>query len=349
MALRIMRRFDVLLLIALSIGISLSGCDSGRRPLVPPRLSLAASIYVGWMPWFLAAQDGTLAQHAKEHGLDIQFVQGDYLETVNQLANGKVDAVTVTNMDAMAFLAGEGVASDVILISSYSHGNDAILLRPQAADDVTRGPIGLVEFSVSHYLLDRYLERENIPHDAVQRRHVSDASMAVVFEDPMSELLGVVTWNPILRKIENRLKVRRIFDSRMIEGEIADMLVIRRAVLQKHPEFAQALLATWFDMMERMRGSQRFADLERMAQLAQADLEGYEQELTTTLFMKTPEIALGYLRDPHLRDTMGCVRAFIARHNFVSEMPSEPWVSYAGDPSALLHFNDRSLLRYLGR
>ena len=343
-----MRRVDVLLITVLSIGLSLSGCDSTGKS-DRPSLSLASSVYVGWMPWFLAAEDGTLSRRAEEHGLDIRFVRGGYLETIHRFADGDIDAVTLTNIDALAFLVSRNVASDAILISSYSHGNDAILLRPQAAGDVTRGPVGLAKFSVSHYLLERYLEGRDIPFDRVQLQDLSDSDIVAVFEDPDSKLFGVVTWNPFVQKIERRLKVRRTFDSRMIEGEIADMLVVRRSVLKRHPGFARALLATWFDMMEKVRGPRRPEILEALGRLAGADERDYEQQLATTLLMKTPEVALGYLRDPFLKDVMAHVQAFVDRYPFVKQPPPKPWTSYPGGAPALLHFNDRPLKDYVGR
>ena len=341
-------RYGAVLLLIVCFGVLLSGCDVTQEPPKTP-FTLASSVYVGWMPWFLAAEDGTLAKRAEEYGLKIRFVTGDYVETIYQFAKGQADAVLLTNMDAAVFLTSKSVATDIVLIGSYSHGNDAILLRPQAAGDITRGPIGLVEHSVSHYLLDRYLQREGIPYAKVDVRNVSDSKMAVAFEAPTSDLMGVVTWNPMLQKIESRLKVVRLFDSRMIDGEVADILAVRRSTLERYPAFAQALLATWFDIMERMRGDRRMETLAALGRLSETDRAGYEKQLVTTLLMKTPEIALGYLRDPHLKTTMRYVQDFVDRHQVLSDIPTQPWVSYPGEEAALLRFNDRPLTKYIER
>ena len=338
-------RFNAFLIVVLSCFLLMAEGNAAKRS--DRSLRLATSIYTGWMPWFLAGEDGTLKRHASKYGLDIQVVSDDYLETIHMFIDGKADAVTLTNVDAKAFLVGEKVASDVVLISSFSHGNDAVLLRPDAAGDPTRGPLGLVEFSVSHYLLDRYLERENIAQDQVERRNISDSELSVTFESRDSELMGVVTWNPIVSQIEHRLNVVRVFDSRWIEGEIADMLVVRREVLKRYPEFAQALLKTWFEMMKRMRGPEKFQTFAALGALTGTSGEAYEKELTTTLLIRTPEVGLGYLRDPFLVQTMGHVRAFVDRHMFIKEPPPEPWVSYPGKKPALLHFNERPLLKYM--
>jgi NitT/TauT family transport system substrate-binding protein len=314
------------------------------RPLV-----LASSTYVGWIPWFLAAEDGTLTKHANARNLNISFVSGDYLETIHQFVEGKVDAVTATNIDAMAFLIGNAVAADVILISSFSHGNDAILLRLDAIDDITVGPIGLVEYSVSHYLLDRYLQRNRIPYDQVTRKNLKETELVQAFGDPNSELIGVVTWNPLVCKIESWLNVSHIFDSRSIDGEIADMLVVRRETLKAHPEFGQALLATWFEMAIQLRGPKRFETVAKLARLSNCSPQSYESQLATTLLIKTPQVAQGYLLDPLTKSTLITVQHFVERHAFVAKPPPMPWFSFPGEKPALLHVNDRPLTTFMKR
>jgi len=340
------QKLNVLLLILIALGVA-TASPAETDSADPPTLKLAASMYVGWMPWYLAAEDGTLEKEAEKAGLVIQFVADDYLETIQRFIEGKVHAVAITNIDALGFVAGAGIASDVILISSYSHGNDAILLRPEAEGDVTKGPIGLVEYSVSHYLLDRYLERENLPHDAVQRRDISEIEMVGHFQRENSDLLGVVTWNPMVSRLENRFNVHNLFDSRFIEGEIADMLLVRRDALAEYPAFSDALLGAWFNVMSRMRGPQKHETVKALSELSGTSPEDYERQLTTTLLIKTPEVGLGYLWDKSLRGVMVNVEAFVSQHMFVPNPPQKPWVSYAGEQPALLHFNDRPLQAFL--
>ena len=101
--------------------------------------------------------------------------------------------------------------------------------------------------------------------------------------------------------------------------------------------------------MEKMRGDRRMETLAALGRLSETDREGYEKQLVTTLLMKTPEIALGYLRDPHLKTTMRYVQDFVDRHQILTDIPPQPWVSYPGEEAALLHFNDRPLSKYTER
>ncbi|MDP6778683.1 MAG: hypothetical protein QGI83_18155, partial [Candidatus Latescibacteria bacterium] len=134
----------------------------------------------------------------------------------------------------------------------------------------------------------------------------------------------------------------------LIEGEIADMLVIRRSVAKGHPDFAQVLLATWFDVTARMRGQGRYDVLGELGRLSGTDGRDYEQQLATTTLIKTLEVGLGYLLDPNIKTVMVEVRAFVDRNLFVRTTPiPEPWVSYGADPRALLHFDERPLQSFM--
>ena len=177
----------------------------------------------------LADEDGTLKRVGAEFGLDIEFVRADYAETITLFAGGAVDAVVVTNTDAIPAVASAGVEADVLLVGSFSDGNDAIMLRPGAGNDLRGKTLGLVEYSVSHYLLDRYLEQANIPFDAVKWVNIADSAIAASFVSAAGGIDGAVTWNPIVDEIETRHGGRRLADSRLIRREIADMLVIDAA------------------------------------------------------------------------------------------------------------------------
>lgn len=312
-----------------------------------PKFKLAGSIYVGWMPWFLASEDGTLKKVGKTHGVDIEFVRGDYIETINQFAAGGVDAVVLTNIDAVALLVGSGVKTDVVLIGSYSHGNDAIMLPKSSQDtNLTSKRLGLVEYSVSHYLLDRYLEKQNIPQDAVKKLNVSDSEIAAAFAAGGSDLDGVVTWNPIVLQIEDQLNGKRLADSKIIEKEIADMLVVRRSVVESNPQFVQALLDTWFTMTARMNASDKAAVYEQLGKLSGGSGVQYQAQLETTLLVDSPEQALAFIQEDGLKSTMTSVKRFVDRYQLVEGNVQQQWVGYSAQSDAIIRFNEQPLQSY---
>ncbi len=325
----------------------LQGCDLKERKTT---FRFATSIYVGWMPWFLANENGILQRNAESEGINIEFIRGDYVETINQFAAGGVDAVTLTNIDAFALLIGSGVQTDVVLISSYSNGNDAIVLRNTFRDIPLNKikKLALVEFSVSHYLLDRFLEIHRLPYSQIEVVNVSDSEIVGAFASPDPTLNGVATWNPIVLEIEKTMQGKRIFDSSSIPFEIADMLVIRREVLKKYPRFATALLKTWFDVMKLMHGDNREKVLQKLGILSgEKSGQLYKEQLKTTYLVDNLEKALTEIKNTKMRTTMRLIESFVMRHRLLPTPPPRPWISYSGDTSkAYIHFNDKILATF---
>ena len=78
---------------------------------------VAWSIYVGWMPWGYAEENGIVDRWADKYGITIEVTQfNDYVESMNQYTAGAYDAVTLTNMDGLSIPAA-GMDRPSILVS----------------------------------------------------------------------------------------------------------------------------------------------------------------------------------------------------------------------------------------
>ena len=134
-----------------------ASCSPSADKAPEPRteFNIGWSIYAGWMPWPYAQQSGIVKKWADKYGLKINFVQvNDYVESVNQYTAGKLDGVTVANMDALTIPAAGGKDTSAIIVGDYSNGNDGILLKGANALAAIKGrKVYLAELSVSHYLL----------------------------------------------------------------------------------------------------------------------------------------------------------------------------------------------------
>ena len=90
-----------------------------------PVLRVAYSDWPGWVAWDIAIQKGWF----KEAGVAVDFVWFEYVPSMDAFAAGKVDAVTVTNGDALV-TGSSGAASKCIVANDYSNGNDMIVAKP---------------------------------------------------------------------------------------------------------------------------------------------------------------------------------------------------------------------------
>src|SRR3546814_651302 len=154
------------------------------------------------MPWPYAHQAGIVKKWGDKYGVDIHFVQvNDYVESVNQNTAGKLDGVTVANMDALTIPAAGGKDTSAIIVGDYSDGNDGILLKGADNLSAIKGrDVYLVELSVSHYLLARGLESANMQMTDVQTVNTADADIAGAFTAP--EVTAAVAWNPQLLQMK---------------------------------------------------------------------------------------------------------------------------------------------------
>lgn len=333
--------------ICLVLVLVLSGCTPNNKPQTL-HFKLATSIYVGWMPWMYAAQKGYLKQEAAAKGMDIRLVRGDYADTIDQFIRGDVDAVTITNVDALSALAASGVLADVVLVGSFSNGNDAVLVNAQAPANLSGAKLALVENSVSQYLLDRYLEAQKIDAKSVTVFPASDSDLAKKLASAGDGLTGVVTWQPIVGDIESRLKARRVTDSSKFPKEIADLLIVRRSVLKAHPEFAQALLTTWFKVMQDLEGANKADTVKQIAQLSGDTPESYQSQLGTTILLSQPAVALTAMTDPLLLEKMVRIEKFTRDHNLIPKIaPGTKLVAQQAEDVAM-RFNAEPLQTFSG-
>lgn len=308
-------------------------------------LKIAVAPYVAWMPWFLAKEEGLYEQFREEYSVNVEFVSDNYVNTIERFVSGEVDALAITNIDAIAQLVRRDIEADVVIVTSYSNGNEALLIPEGANENIQGKTIALEEFSSRHYLLDRYLMRSNIAFDEVNINNTSDAQLTTTLNT--KEVAGVVAGNPTSQQLVSQTNSKVLFDSKNIPNEIIDLIVVRREILLEHPNFAQALLATWFSVMERLQGNRKGTTLDEMARLAGLNREDFDKQLDGVKLNDTPVKTLSAIRNRSMRKTMRHIRYFIERHDLTGEEVFTGWVSYPGRSPALLHFNSEPLQKFL--
>jgi NitT/TauT family transport system substrate-binding protein len=119
-------------------------------------LRVAYSDWPGWTAFEVGIQKGWF----KEAGVDVEFSWFDYLPSMEAFSAGKVDAVMVTNGDALV-TGANGAKSKMILLTDYSNGNDKVIARPgiKTLADLKGKKIGLELTLVEHLLLLQGLQK----------------------------------------------------------------------------------------------------------------------------------------------------------------------------------------------
>lgn len=282
---------------------------------------VAWSIYVGWMPWGYAADNGIIKKWADKYGIEIEVTQiNDYIESINQYTAGAYDACVMTNMDALTIPAAGGVDSTALILGDFSNGNDAVILKNADTLAAIKGQsVNLVELSVSHYLLARGLESVGMSEKDVTVVNTSDADMVAAYAT--DDVTAVTTWNPLVAEILAMPSSHKVFDSSQIPGEIIDMLVANSEVVKDNPAFAKAMVGAWFETMAIMSqdSPEGIQAREAMGKASGTDLAGYDMQLASTKMFYDAKDSLAFAMSGELPATMDKVAKFSFDHGLLGD------------------------------
>src|SRR5450432_3946176 len=195
-----------------------------------PTLKIGYSDWPGWVAWEIAIQKGWF----KEAGVNVEFKWFEYAPSMEAYSAGKVDAVAVTNGDALV-TGSSGGKSTCIVANDYSDGNDMIVAKPgiKKMEQLKGKKIGVEVGFVDHLLL----------MNALKAAHMTDKDVTIVNvptdQTPQSLKSGTVdaiaAWQP---NSGNALKElpgsTPIFTSANVPGLIYDLLCVNPRSLAEH-------------------------------------------------------------------------------------------------------------------
>lgn len=302
---------------------------------------IAWSHYTGWEPWELARHEGILDKWGQKYGLKIELdLINDYIESINLYTAGAYTGCVMTNMDALTIPALGGVDSTALIIGDFSNGNDGIVMKNgQKVTDLKGREVKLVELSVSHYLLARALDKNNLNERDLTVVNTSDADIAALFAADKNG--AVVTWNPPLMQCRNVKGAQLVFDSSQIPGEIIDMMVVRSDA----PEtLKKALTGAWYETLALMSGKNKAAKdaIAYMAQFAGGTEAEFRAQLrTTAMYFKAAEAA-AFAGSDQLKKTMEYVRAFSFDHGLYGDADNKDYVGI-GFPDGSVMGSDKNV------
>jgi NitT/TauT family transport system substrate-binding protein len=321
-----MKRFSQLLItFATSMSLVFAGASAANAE-EKTEFKLAWSIYVGWMPWGWASDQGIVDKWADKYDIEIEVVQfNDYIESINQYTAGAFDGVTATNMDTLAIPSVGGVDTTALIVGDFSNGNDALILKgADTLEDVVGQNVNLVELSVSHYLLARALETIEKVEKDVSVVNTSDADMIAAYQT--DDVTAVVTWNPLVAEILEAPGATKVFDSSDIPGEIMDLTVVNTATLNDNPAFGKALTGAWYETMSIMLSDtpEGAAARAAMGEASGTDLVGYDMQLASTQMFAVPADAVAFTTSNDVASTMESVRTFLFERGLLGDGAASP-------------------------
>ena len=209
-------------------------------------LKIGYSDWPGWVAWEIAIKKDWF----KEEGVDVQFLWFDYVESMNQYAAGNVDAVCMTNGDALV-TGATGKPSVGILINDYSNGNDMLVAAPgiSSVKELKGKKIGVEVGFVDHLLALKALEAAGMSADDVTWVNTPTNETPQVLASGAVD--AVAAWQPnsgqALKTVSGS---KPIFTSADAPGIIYDLLYVSGESLETRHDDWEKVTKVWYRIVD---------------------------------------------------------------------------------------------------
>lgn len=284
-------------LLALGLGASMS---AQAEPL-----KIAYSDWPGWTAFEVGIQKGWF----KEAGVDVQFEWFDYLPSMEAFAGGKVDAVTMTNGDALV-TGATGAKSKFILISDYSNGNDKIVAAPgiTSLEQLKGKKVGLEVSLVEHLLLLKGLEKFKLKQDDMELVSVPTNETPQTLASKQVDAIGA--WYPISTQALTAVPgSTAVWTSADAPGLIYDVLAVSPQSLETRKEDWAKVVKVWYRISDYVRDPATQMDAAKiMAAKVGVKTEEYAAAIPGTYFLSVKEAAKVYTKGDTLESIYGSTK-----------------------------------------
>lgn len=208
---------------------------------------LGYSNWAGWWPWAIAESEGLFAAN----GANVELIWFDgYLESMQALAAGQLDANSQTLNDTISFVDDAVNGMVTVLVNDNSAGNDKIIGAEgiETMADFEGRSVALEEGVVGDFLMSIALEEAGLTRDDVQIQNLETGAAAAAFA--AGQVDGFAGWVPFWETALTREGSREIVTSEEYPGAIPDLLVTSQTLIDERPEQVQALVDTWFAVLD---------------------------------------------------------------------------------------------------
>jgi len=243
-------------------------------------IKLGFSAWPGWFPWQVAEEQGIF----EKAGVKVELVWFEgYLDSINALAAGQLDANSQTLNDTLTSVAA-GSDQRIVLVNDNSTGNDQVIVRDgiNSIDDLKGKKIGIEAGVVDHFLLALGLRDAGLSLSDVEVVNLETGAAAASFAAGQLDAVGAFA--PFTTQALKRDGSKVLFDSADFPGSIPDHLAVSGDLIEKRPEDVQKLINAWFMTLDYIEANEA-KSLDIMAKRAGVSANEYmEYDAGTTLF-----------------------------------------------------------------
>ena len=204
-------------------------------------LKIGYSDWPGWVAWQVAIDKGWF----KEADVNVKFEWFDYSASMDAFTAGKIDAVLMTNGDALVTGAG-GARSTMILITDYSNGNDMILAKPgiKSVSDLKGKKVAVETGLVEHLLLRNAMKKAGMKAGDIEIVNSKTNEMPQMLAS--KDIVAVGAWEPIAGQARKAAPgAKAIYTSADEPGLIYDVLAVNPSSVNAHRAEWQKVVKLW--------------------------------------------------------------------------------------------------------
>ncbi len=246
-----------------------------------PALKIAYSDWPGWIAWDVGIQKGWF----KQAGVNVDFAWFEYAPSMDAYSAGKVDAVTVTNGDALV-TGSSGAPSKCILVNDYSNGNDMIVAKPgiKSVAELKGKKIGVEVGLVDHLLLLKALESAKLTEKDVTITNVTTDQTPQALKSGTVD--AIAAWQPDSgQALKDVAGSTAVFTSADAPGLIFDHLCVNpKSLAERHADW-EKVVGVWFKIADFIKDP---AHVDEAAKIMGARVkmrgEEYEKLMAGTAF-----------------------------------------------------------------
>ena len=252
--------------------IPTTASEKTKPPEIERPIVIGYSNWAGWWPWAIAESEGLFAKH--NANVELKWYD-NYSQSMEDLAAGLIDGNCQTLNDTISFAADAVKGEVVILVNDNSAGNDKII----AADgidnikELKNQQIVIEAGVVDDFLLTLALEAEGMSRNDVHIIDLETGAASEAFAAGHADAVGA--FPPFWLTALKREGSTEIASSKDFPGAIPDLLVVTEELIEQKPEQVQALIDTWFDLLDFMDANPTQAD-QIMANRAGVNFEEFQ-------------------------------------------------------------------------
>ncbi|MCE9633970.1 MAG: ABC transporter substrate-binding protein [Methylophilales bacterium] len=282
---------------AIPLAFALSSVNAAAEPL-----KIGYSDWPGFVAFQVAIDKGWF----KEAGVDVKFEWFDYSASMDAYTAGKLDAVMVTNGDAL--VVGSGGAKNVmVLITDYSNGNDMIIGKPgiKTLADLKGKKIGLETGFVEHLMLLNALEKAGMKESdvAIVNTKTNETPQALA----SGQLAAIAAWQPNSGQAMKLVPgAKPIYTSAQAPGLIYDVIAATPGSISTHKAEWAKVLKVWDKTVAYINDPKTQPDaLKIMSQKVGLKPEAYKPLLKGTKLLNVAEGKAAYVKADGFKSLYG--------------------------------------------